>query len=198
MIVNTAAHRDPQFSPEHLPAFRGAITPFHSSLAISHSPLATVLCFQSLTNCPRFATHSQPLSFQPITNRPVCKSFVLITMQKCRGWVGPLCSTFPTCKPFNLPCLRNPFNCNTYERPPRFAVFWPKSPSCNSFIRITYKNRLRNPFIRNTYKNTGGGGAAPPRFLSYRKNWGIGLASHARLRLPEHARSAPAPCAHLH
>ncbi len=46
------------------------------------------LSFQSLTNCPRFATLSEPLSFQSITNRPICKPFVLITVQQCRGWVG--------------------------------------------------------------------------------------------------------------
>ncbi len=46
------------------------------------------LSFQSLTNCPRFATLFQPLSFQPTTNCPICKSFVLITIQQCRGWVG--------------------------------------------------------------------------------------------------------------
>ncbi len=53
------------------------------------------LSFQSFTNCPRFATHSEPLSFQPITNCPVCKSFVLITIQQCRGVGGsPSAPTF--------------------------------------------------------------------------------------------------------
>ena len=51
------------------------------------------ISFQSLTNCPRFATHSVPLSFQPITDCPVCKSFVLITIQQCRGWAGPSATT---------------------------------------------------------------------------------------------------------
>jgi hypothetical protein len=55
--------------------------------------------FQSLTNCPRFATHSEPLCFQPITNWPVCKSFVLTTIQQCRGCVGASLRAF---KPFNL------------------------------------------------------------------------------------------------
>ncbi len=61
-----------------------------------------------------------------------------------------ICNTFK-----NRP--RNPFSCNTYEPPPRFAVFWPKSPSCKSFISNICRNRLRNPFICNTYKNTGVG-----------------------------------------
>src|SRR5713101_9514617 len=43
------------------------------------------LSFQSLTNCPRSATHSEPLSFQPITNCSVCKSFVLILIQNAGG-----------------------------------------------------------------------------------------------------------------
>ncbi len=44
--------------------------------------------FQSLTNCPRFATLFEPLSFQRITNCPICNFFVLITIQQCRGVGG--------------------------------------------------------------------------------------------------------------
>jgi hypothetical protein len=57
--------------------------------------------FQSLTNFPRFVTHSEPLSFQPITNSPVCKPFVLITIQYNSaggGWV----SSAATFQPSNL------------------------------------------------------------------------------------------------
>jgi hypothetical protein len=93
------------------PTFRRGITPFLSSLATrlpranakGHSTLvypersrgATISCFQSLsprasrgTNCPRFATLSDPLYYQSITNCSISKSFVLITIQQCRGWVG--------------------------------------------------------------------------------------------------------------
>ncbi len=46
------------------------------------------LSFQSLTNCPRFATHFESPSFQRVTNCPICKPFVLITIQQYPGWVG--------------------------------------------------------------------------------------------------------------
>jgi hypothetical protein len=46
------------------------------------------LSFQSLTNCPRFATHSEPSSFQSITNCPICKPFVLITIRNAGGVGG--------------------------------------------------------------------------------------------------------------
>src|SRR5258707_3385852 len=49
--------------------------------------------FQTLTNCPRFITLSEPLSFQPITNCQICKPFVLMTIQQCRGW-GDELTTF--------------------------------------------------------------------------------------------------------
>jgi len=56
---------------------------FPPCLATRHSPLTQDL--------PIFAPH-QVLSFHTITNCPICKSFVLITIQQCRGWgvVGAL------------------------------------------------------------------------------------------------------------
>src|SRR5713101_4424682 len=59
-----------------------------SQVTNHESPFLPPLSFQSLTNCPRFATHSEPLSFQPITNCSICKSFVLIMIQQYPGWVG--------------------------------------------------------------------------------------------------------------
>jgi len=59
-----------------------------SQITNHESPFLPPLSFQSLTNCPRFATHSEPLSFQPITNCSICKSFVLIMIQQYPGWVG--------------------------------------------------------------------------------------------------------------
>ncbi len=63
-----------------------------------HSVCPPFFFCQPLTNCPRFATHSEPLSFQPITSCPFCKSFVLTTIQQCRGWVGLLCSRLQNTK----------------------------------------------------------------------------------------------------
>ena len=95
-------------SPSLRPTFRRGITPFLSSLATRHSTLATVSCFQSLTNCPRFATHSEPLSFQPITDCPFCKSFVLIFIQHAGGvgvglWFWSQFSNFQMCDVQTLP-----------------------------------------------------------------------------------------------
>jgi hypothetical protein len=61
------------------------------------SPLP-LLSFHSLTNCPRFATHFEPLSFQSITTVKFSKSFVLITTRNAGGWGYPLLSNFPTFK----------------------------------------------------------------------------------------------------
>ncbi len=83
--------------------------------------------FQSLTNCLCFATHSEILSFQPITNCPIFKSFVLITIQQCRGWVGPLCFNFPTFKPANLSTFHVPY-------------ILPSSVYANSFVCHSYEN----------------------------------------------------------
>ena len=44
--------------------------------------------FQQLTNCLKFATHSEPASYQRVTNCPICKSFVLITIQQYPGCGG--------------------------------------------------------------------------------------------------------------
>ncbi len=46
------------------------------------------LSFQSLTNCPPFATLFETLSFQSITNCLFFKLFVLITIQQYRGVPG--------------------------------------------------------------------------------------------------------------
>jgi hypothetical protein len=75
----------------HAAALNTAPLPVCSFVPLtSHvQPLNSAFSFQSLTNCPRFATLSEPLSFQPITNCPICKSFALITIQQYRGWVGP-------------------------------------------------------------------------------------------------------------
>jgi hypothetical protein len=53
------------------PALRKMIA-FPSSLATRHSSLVPIFSFQPLTNCP------------------ICKSFVLITIQQYPGWVGGL------------------------------------------------------------------------------------------------------------
>jgi hypothetical protein len=45
-----------------------------------------------------------------------------------------------------------PVGCNTYNRSPRFAVFWPKSSAPNPFGCNTCRNQRRNSFRRNTYK----------------------------------------------
>ena len=87
----------------------------------AHSSSTLLLVsFQSLTNCPRFATLSEPLSFQPITHCPICKSFVLILMQQCRGWVGVvglLTESLLCLQELTSPerSLCNSFRCNTYE-----------------------------------------------------------------------------------
>ncbi len=83
-------------------------------------PLTSAFSFQSLTNCPRFATHSEPLSFQPIMNCQVRKSFVLITIQQYPGWVGVvglLTKGLLCLKELTSPehSLCNFFRCNTYE-----------------------------------------------------------------------------------
>src|SRR5260370_5152674 len=87
--------------------------PVHPAISGLHARASSALpfvSFQSLsprasrgTNCPRFATHFEPLSFQPITNCPIDKSFVLILIQHAGGvgavtlllpWNGPAC--FPS------------------------------------------------------------------------------------------------------
>jgi hypothetical protein len=75
-------------------------------------PLATVFPFQSLANCPRFATLSQPISFQPLTNCPICKSFLLKTIQQYRGvWGVRLLSNFPTFKRATFKRPLTPLEC---------------------------------------------------------------------------------------
>ena len=64
--------------------------PLVCHLASYPSSPATFLSFQSLTNRPRFATLSEPLSFQPITTVKFCNLFVLITIQQRRGREDPL------------------------------------------------------------------------------------------------------------
>jgi hypothetical protein len=51
--------------------------------------------FQSLTNCPRLATLSVPLSFQRVTTINFCNSFLLITIRIARGGGIP----FTSCRP---------------------------------------------------------------------------------------------------
>src|SRR5260370_22217159 len=87
--------------------------PVHPAISGLHARASSALpfvSFQSLsprasrgTNCPRFATHFEPLSFQPITNFPIYKSFVLILIQHAgrvravtflRPWNSPSC--FPS------------------------------------------------------------------------------------------------------
>jgi hypothetical protein len=132
------------------PTFRRRITP---SLATSHLPLATVLCFQPLEHCPPFATLFEPLSFQPVTNCKFCKSFLLITIQPCQGvggtlpsssrvphHLGPLFATDPKKRPLTpiiatLPKAhsRKSFACYTCKTPrgverPLFSRSFPLSP----------------------------------------------------------------------
>jgi hypothetical protein len=60
-----------------------------------------------------------------------------------------------------IPISLKPRRINTYAPPPRFAVFWPQSPACNSFIGNTYEKPLRKSFRSNTYKKPGEGGPSP-------------------------------------
>ncbi len=91
----------------------------------SHLPSpAASLCFQSLTNCLRFATHSEPLSFQPITNCPFCKSFVLKTIQHAGGVGGPsISSKVPYILPSSV-CAK-PFVSHSYENCRGVYPFFP-------------------------------------------------------------------------
>jgi hypothetical protein len=68
--------------------------PPFSNLAIQPRPalfsprtILGPLSFQSLTNCPPFATHWETLSFQSITNCKLCNSLVFKFVQNAR-WVG--------------------------------------------------------------------------------------------------------------
>ena len=44
--------------------------------------------FPTLTNCPRLSPHSGLLCFHVLTNRPICKSLVLTTLQQYLGVSG--------------------------------------------------------------------------------------------------------------
>src|SRR5215472_10150263 len=46
--------------------------------------------FQQVTNCSSFSPRLDFLYFHALTNCPIRKSFVLIKLQQCRGWGGPL------------------------------------------------------------------------------------------------------------
>ncbi|SRR5713226_3566792 len=111
-------------------------------LAPAHlSATLPFVSFQSLTNCPRFATHSEPLSSQPITDCPICKSFALIIIQQCRGWVGPLCSNFPTFQPANLSTFRLPHTLPTLCFQSLTSVKF-----CNSFV-LTFIQNARGVYV---------------------------------------------------
>jgi len=55
---------------------------------------------QSLTNCPPLPPHVDSLSFQQLPNCPICKSFVLIFLQQCRGW--RVLPSFPDAPKFRI------------------------------------------------------------------------------------------------
>src|SRR6266568_2796213 len=61
-------------------------------LATSHSPHASFLNFQQLTNCPSFFAHRQLAYFQHVPNCLLCNLFVLITMQIAGGGCAPPCA----------------------------------------------------------------------------------------------------------
>ncbi len=126
----------------HLPA----------DLITSAAPFVATTNFQSLTNCPRFATDSEPLSFQPITNCPICKSFALITIQQCRGWVGP-----PFFHRTPLPPISS-LECAV----PRFRALSPLECA-------DAKTRPYKPFRMRSYEKTGGRGvyASHPSSLRF-------------------------------
>jgi hypothetical protein len=145
-------HAVPSHSPllvcphgDVLSGFALNIQTFQRATFKRSSPTLPSLFFQSLTNCPRFATYSEPVSFQPITNCSVCKSFVLITIQQCRRWVGVVGLLTK-----NLLCLQeltsperslcNSFRCNTYE-PLATVDSKPLTQALSSLESILTKNR---------------------------------------------------------
>lgn len=68
--------------------------------------------FQSLTNCPRLAVVSEPLSFQALTNCSIFKLFVLITIQNGRRGSG-----FRCCPDLSLQICAFVFN-HFHDAPP--------------------------------------------------------------------------------
>jgi len=91
----TTHHNLPQFRPfsfcSHSATTKspkpGSAIPFsftiHQSLVASQEFFP--YSFQPLTNCLKFATLSQPFSFQPIATVKFLNSFCFITNQQCRG-----------------------------------------------------------------------------------------------------------------
>jgi hypothetical protein len=79
-------HRVAPRHPVPTPWFNSA--PLPSDFCFLTSALSFTY-FQPLTNCPRLATPSVPLSFQQVTTINFCNSFLLITIQIAPGWVYP-------------------------------------------------------------------------------------------------------------
>jgi hypothetical protein len=79
-------HRVAPRHPVPVPWFNSA--PLPSDFSFLTSALSFTY-FQPLTDCPRLATLSAPLSFQQVTTIKFCNSFLLITIQIAPGWVYP-------------------------------------------------------------------------------------------------------------
>ena len=67
----------------------------HPPKAVSHQSRITSHDFQRLTNCPRFATLLEPLSFQPLPRCPICMSFISCNMPGVAGYLPFSSFTFP-------------------------------------------------------------------------------------------------------
>jgi hypothetical protein len=116
--------------------------PLPPSLRVSLCPTI----FQSLTNCPRLATLSVLLSFQRVTTIKFCNSFLLITIQNARGWVGtPLSAKSAKIRGLH----KSRFTLPLYFAPSRLA-----------FFSVTYALPNLQPLSTNDVATVGGVGRA--------------------------------------
>src|SRR5579859_7672059 len=85
-------------------------SPYASTLPIpprERSDRSLCTSFQSLTNCLKFATLSEPLCFLSLPTVKFCNSFLLITIQNARGGLPTICQAVGEgCVPFRraAPC----------------------------------------------------------------------------------------------
>src|SRR5690242_4639113 len=110
-----------RLAPRVLPLPRNPSNPLLPSVPPCKPPSN----FQQLTNCLKFATLFESLSFQSLTTIKFSKSFVLMTIRIARGWVySPLPHT-SLAPPSSLECAVRqsrsvtPLKCAVTKTPPR-------------------------------------------------------------------------------